>query len=71
MLFGGLEFVALKWLGTHVLTGAVQGAGHALASNTAAHAASNIILNEAAKGAATNVASAASSNFWTWVGGFF
>jgi hypothetical protein len=75
MFFGGLEFIALHhfgaWLGTHIAAGATHGAltgvGHAITSQTAAHAG-NVFIGNVVTEAAKNVGTSAASNFWTWVG---
>jgi hypothetical protein len=70
MLFGGLEIVAMHWLGTHLAAGAAHGAltgiGQAVGMQTVAHAG-NVIMHNVVIEAAKNVGTSAASNFWTWL----
>jgi predicted DNA-binding protein with PD1-like motif len=77
MIFGGLEIVALHhlgaWLGTHLATGAAQGAlhaGHAIATQ-ATQNVGEVVFQHVATEAGKNVVNAAGSNFWSWVGDLF
>ena len=61
------------WLGTHLATGAAHGVLNAVGTvvTQTTHNVGEVVFQHVATEAAKNVGTAASSNFWDWVGDFF